>query len=134
MVLFRCDCPDNYAGEYCQTLVECKNDTCGVDAICNVYNHKTVCSCPFGTTGDPSIACNYNVSQGCLSGDPHYVSFDGLRYDYMGTCEYYAAKPCNRDDFYVTSKSFIPNYNPRLVLFLMSCFRWRKLIFNYFPL
>ena len=29
------------------------------------------------------------------SGDPHYTSFDGLRFDFMGTCEYDFAKDCS---------------------------------------
>ncbi|KAE9552796.1 hypothetical protein FO519_003983 [Halicephalobus sp. NKZ332] len=92
---FACDCPNNYAGDLCQTLVECKNNTCGVDATCTVFNHKTVCACPFGSTGDPNVACNFKTSQACFSGDPHYVTFDGLKYDYMGTCTYYVTKPYN---------------------------------------
>lgn len=31
---------------------------CGLNAVCNVYNHVAVCSCPNGMTGDAFSLCN----------------------------------------------------------------------------
>lgn len=31
---------------------------CGIGAICRVYNHKPICSCPPGQTGNPFSNCH----------------------------------------------------------------------------
>lgn len=33
------------------------NGVCGLKAICRVYNHKPICSCPTGLTGNPFTTC-----------------------------------------------------------------------------
>lgn len=39
---------------------KCSNpcsQTCGVDALCEVFNHNPICSCPLGYDGDPFTSC-----------------------------------------------------------------------------
>lgn len=36
----------------------CTPGVCAENAICKVVNHKAICSCPSGFTGDPFIRCN----------------------------------------------------------------------------
>lgn len=33
-------------------------DTCGANAICEVFNHIPMCSCPAGYTGNSFVSCN----------------------------------------------------------------------------
>ena len=64
----------------------------------------TKCTCHYGG----HFSCN---PQKCLIdgsvwyvyGDPRYVTFDFLSIDFQGTCEYVLTKPCNSNDFIVTS-------------------------------
>lgn len=33
-------------------------DTCGANAVCEVFNHIPMCSCPAGYTGNSFVSCN----------------------------------------------------------------------------
>jgi hypothetical protein len=83
-----CSCPDAYSGTYCEHHITCNPNDCGPNAACTVFNHNKVCSCPLGYTGDPRFGCNVKISRGCIRGDPHYTTFDGSSFTYMGTCPY----------------------------------------------
>lgn len=40
----------------------CRN-ACGLDAICNVYNHIAICECPAPLQGDAFIACRRVIGE-----------------------------------------------------------------------
>ena len=40
-----------------------------------------------------------------IHGDPHYITFDQRKYDFMGLCEYYLSKPCVGNDFAIVGKN-----------------------------
>lgn len=109
---FRCNCPDDYTGKYCDTKITCGPFDCGKGANCTVFNHHKVCSCPVGYGGNPLVACAERTSTACVSGDPHYRTFDGATFDYQGTCPHILTKKCKSNDFSIsiTNKLFPGNH------------------------
>lgn len=62
-------------------LVTCKPSSCGPHEACQ--------------PSDGILGCVAVGSATCqASGDPHYTTFDGRRYDFMGTCVYVLAQTC----------------------------------------
>lgn len=51
------DCPLNRACLRNKCVDPCVG-TCGQSAICNVYNHVPMCSCPVGMTGNAFLSCS----------------------------------------------------------------------------
>lgn len=51
------DCPQNKACINTRCTDPC-NNICGTNAICDVYNHIPMCSCPSNMTGNAFFACN----------------------------------------------------------------------------
>ncbi|XP_069460992.1 IgGFc-binding protein-like [Ambystoma mexicanum] len=81
-----------YPGGQCKDLctcgengvVDCKKVTCGANEECKVVNGIQACQ-PVGT------------GKCVASGDPHYISFDGLAFDFQGTCTYTLVKVLGED-------------------------------------
>ncbi|KAH0631346.1 hypothetical protein JD844_005637 [Phrynosoma platyrhinos] len=61
--------------------MECQEHACGTQEICSVVGGILGC---------------YPVKSGqsWVFGDPHYVTFDGVMFDYEGTCKYTLSKYC----------------------------------------
>lgn len=78
----QCICGENGA-------VSCKKTKCRQGETCKLVN---------GVNG-----CHPKEHGKCVaSGDPHYISFDGRRFDFQGTCVYVLAKVCNQKKGYLT--------------------------------
>nr|XP_043877411.1 IgGFc-binding protein-like isoform X4 [Solea senegalensis]XP_043877412.1 IgGFc-binding protein-like isoform X5 [Solea senegalensis] len=70
-----CRCVGNYT-------LECVDNSCDPTEECKVINGVAGCH-PKGTST-------------CIaSSDPHYTTFDKLKYNFMGNCSYLMAKTCN---------------------------------------
>ncbi|XP_016339668.1 zonadhesin-like, partial [Sinocyclocheilus anshuiensis] len=92
-----------------------KEDTCGCSyngqyykvRKLNVVSFRTEMVCYSRLTSTPMeqcgvqdgvIGCFPQESQDCIiSGDPHYNTFDGKYYTYMGTCTYTLARTCKNN-------------------------------------
>ncbi|XP_054904027.1 IgGFc-binding protein [Poeciliopsis prolifica] len=73
----KCTCGENGA-------VTCQKEKCRIGEVCKLIN---------GVKG-----CHPEGEAKCVaSGDPHYTSFDGWRFDFQGTCIYVLAKVCDDD-------------------------------------
>lgn len=78
-----------YPGPGCESLchceegglVSCEPSSCGPHEACQPSNGVLGC-----------VAVGTTTCQ--ASGDPHYITFDGRRFDFMGTCVYVLAQTC----------------------------------------
>ena len=67
-------------------------------------NCNSRCTCNFeGNFDCETVPCPIDGPKCTASGDPHYTTWDGRKYNYMGDCEYYVATLCDSDDFLVST-------------------------------
>lgn len=61
--------------------MSCRNISCSSDEECRIKNGIHKC---------------YPIGEGVChaSGDPHYTSYDGKKFDFQGTCTYILSKSC----------------------------------------
>ncbi|XP_031442533.1 IgGFc-binding protein-like [Clupea harengus] len=97
------ECGCQYNGRYVQPgEAFWADDQCTQKLICNVGGQldKEETNCPLGQgcTVVSGIRDCYPVHYGtCLvSGDPHYLTFDGEAFDFQGTCVYELAGVCSK--------------------------------------
>ncbi|XP_028416064.1 IgGFc-binding protein-like, partial [Dendronephthya gigantea] len=88
---FSCSCPVGFTGHRCEMEVDdCDDLSCGENEVCVRVGDTFDCVCHQDYTGDD---CKQKVEATCVTyGDPHYRTFDGKRFDFMGKCEYVLAK------------------------------------------
>ncbi|XP_026935335.1 LOW QUALITY PROTEIN: IgGFc-binding protein [Sagmatias obliquidens] len=82
-----------WADEYCRRRCTC-------DAATQQVRCSDTQGCPAGErcrVQNGLLGCYPDSFGSCqASGDPHYVSFDGRRFDFMGTCTYLLAGSCGQ--------------------------------------
>ena len=69
--------------------LSCSSVTCSATEVCEMKGGYP--SCVSKPVKSKSGTC-------WAMGDPHYRTFDGRYYDFMGTCTYVIAKNCGKDD------------------------------------
>ncbi|XP_077996899.1 zonadhesin-like isoform X3 [Glandiceps talaboti] len=98
-----CDCTAD--GKMNCSLLECDDNAyCGYD---DGDNYE--CHCYDGYTGD-GLTCTLQYAECRAWGDPHYVTFDDLKYNYQGTCKYVlvtsnCTEPLYKPYFYIVAQN-----------------------------
>uniref|UniRef100_A0A3Q3B389 VWFD domain-containing protein n=1 Tax=Kryptolebias marmoratus TaxID=37003 RepID=A0A3Q3B389_KRYMA len=76
--------------------IECQNKSCGKNQQCKVVNGIRKCQ-----------SISFSTCQ--ATGDPHYVSLDGKKFDFQGTCVYQLAALCTQDPELVPFEVHVQN-------------------------
>ncbi len=63
-------------------------NVCGAGAVCHAVGGEAHCSCSDLKVGDPELRCCSKLMECGSWGDPHYRTFDGVNFDFMGSCKY----------------------------------------------
>ncbi|KAI0243404.1 Zonadhesin [Lamellibrachia satsuma] len=74
---------------------ECQTSPCHKNSRCINTVGSYLCYCEPGYYGDGKTTCEPAAE--CIGwGDPHYITFDGYRFHFMGECKYVLTRPCSR--------------------------------------
>uniref|UniRef100_A0A8B9CK62 Otogelin n=1 Tax=Anser brachyrhynchus TaxID=132585 RepID=A0A8B9CK62_9AVES len=98
-----CYCPDGliYENELCVKPMDCPCDYHGsfFDIGSVVYEECNNCTC----TGGKWICTNLTCPAECsVSGDIHFMTFDGRKYTFQATCQYILAKSRTSGEFTIS--------------------------------
>ncbi|NXW39158.1 FCGBP protein, partial [Phaetusa simplex] len=96
-----------WADETCQSQCRCDPDLGMV--VCKEAGCKLAETCAMVKGVRRCVAKSRSI---CVAtGDPHYTTFDGRRYDFMGTCIYQLAALCSDDPTLVPFNVTVENNN-----------------------
>ncbi|XP_061466225.1 otogelin isoform X9 [Rhineura floridana] len=98
-----CYCPDGliYENKLCVRPTECPCDYHGTIHRTGAVIHEECNNCT--CTGGKWICTNFTCPAECsVSGDIHFMTFDGRKYSFQATCQYILAKSLTSGKFAVT--------------------------------